>query len=396
MRNFSWIAPTRFVFGKGVESEIGAWAKAEGYKRALVVYGGGHVVRSGLLGTVTKSLEDAGIECVEMGGVRPNPEVTTVREGIRLAREKQVDFVVPVGGGSVIDCSKAVAIGARLDRDIWDVFAPEVHEEFTDVLPLAVVLTIPAAGSESSDSCVISNDELGLKSAITSDLIRARVAFMDPELTMSLPAWQTFAGVTDMCAHIMERFFSCSEDVISTDSIALALLRSVRAEALKLLRDPKDYDARANIMWLGTLAHNGLAGNGREEDWGSHGLEHELSAVDAKVTHGAGLAVIFPAWMRYVCGERPERFVQFGREVFGLIPTGDALEDARNAIDSLQEFFVSLGMPRYLDEFGFTRADIDKFLVGLRENQSETFGSFKRLTMDDARAIYESAFKPEA
>lgn len=396
MRNFSWIAPTRFVFGKGVESEIGAWAKAEGYKRALVVYGGGHVVRSGLLGTVTKSLEDAGIECVEMGGVRPNPEVTTVREGIRLAREKQVDFVVPVGGGSVIDCSKAVAIGARLDRDIWDVFAPEVHAEFTDVLPLAVVLTIPAAGSESSDSCVISNDELGLKSAITSDLIRARVAFMDPELTMSLPAWQTFAGVTDMCAHIMERFFSCSEDVISTDSIALALLRSVRAEALKLLRDPKDYDARANIMWLGTLAHNGLVGNGREEDWGSHGLEHELSAVDAKVTHGAGLAVIFPAWMRYVCGERPERFVRFGREVFGLIPTGDALEDARNAIDSLQEFFVSLGMPRYLDEFGFTRADIDKFLVGLRENQSETFGSFKRLTMDDARAIYESAFKPEA
>lgn len=396
MRNFSWIAPTRFVFCKGVESEIGAWAKAEGYKRALVVYGGGHVVRSGLLGTVTKSLEDAGIECVEMGGVRPNPEVTTVREGIRLAREKQVDFVVPVGGGSVIDCSKAVAIGARLDRDIWDVFAPEVHEEFTDVLPLAVVLTIPAAGSESSDSCVISNDELGLKSAITSDLIRARVAFMDPELTMSLPAWQTFAGVTDMCAHIMERFFSCSEDVISTDSIALALLRSVRAEALKLLRDPKDYDARANIMWLGTLAHNGLAGNGREEDWGSHGLEHELSAVDAKVTHGAGLAVIFPAWMRYVCGERPERFVQFGREVFGLIPTGDALEDARNAIDSLQEFFVSLGMPRYLDEFGFTHADIDKFLVGLRENQGETFGSFKRLTMDDARAIYESAFKPEA
>lgn len=396
MRNFSWIAPTRFVFGKGVESEIGAWAKAEGYKRALVVYGGGHVVRSGLLGTVTKSLEDAGIECVEMGGVRPNPEVTTVREGIRLAREKQVDFVVPVGGGSVIDCSKAVAIGARLDRDIWDVFAPEVHAEFTDVLPLAVVLTIPAAGSESSDSCVISNDELGLKSAITSDLIRARVAFMDPELTMSLPAWQTFAGVTDMCAHIMERFFSCSEDVISTDSIALALLRSVRAEALKLLRDPKDYDARANIMWLGTLAHNGLAGNGREEDWGSHGLEHELSAVDAKVTHGAGLAVIFPAWMRYVCGERPERFVQFGREVFGLIPTGDALEDARNAIDSLQEFFVSLGMPRYLDEFGFTHTDIDKFLVGLRENQGETFGSFKRLTMDDARAIYESAFKPEA
>ena len=396
MRNFNWIVPTRFVFGKGVETQIGAWAKAEGHTRALVVYGGGHVVRSGLLAAVTGSLEAAGVACVELGGVRPNPEVATVREGIALAREQKVDLVVPVGGGSVIDCSKAIAIGARLDRDIWDVFSPEVQAPFSDVLPLAVVLTIPAAGSESSDSCVISNDELGLKSAITSDLIRARVAFMDPELTMSLPAWQTFAGVTDMCAHIMERFFSASEDVVSTDSIALALLRSVRAEALKLLRDPNDYDARANVMWLGTLAHNGLAGNGREEDWASHGLEHELSAVDAKVTHGAGLAVIFPAWMRYVCAERPERFVQFGREVFGLVATGDALADAHNAIDALQEFFVSLGMPRYLDEFGFTRTDVDKFLVGLHENKGDAFGSFKSLTMDDARAIYESAFRPEA
>lgn len=216
MGNFNWIVPTRFVFGKGVESETGTWAKSECREHALVVFGGGHVVRSGLLAAVTSSLEAAGVEVTELGGVRPNPEVTTVHEGIKLAREKQVVLVVLVGGGSVIDCSQAIARGTRLDRDIWDVFSPESQAPFADVLPLAVVLTIPAAGSESSDSCVISNDDLGLKSAIASDLICARVAFIDPELTMSLPAWQTFVGVTDMCAHIMELFFSSSEDVIST------------------------------------------------------------------------------------------------------------------------------------------------------------------------------------
>lgn len=394
MRNFSWVVPTRFVFGHGVETELGSWAHSEGYAKALVVYGGGHVVKSGLLKALTDSLEAAGVAHVELGGVRPNPEVASVRKGVEIARDEGVDLIVPVGGGSVIDCSKAIAVGVGLSRDVWDVFDPATRTPFFDALPLAVVLTIPAAGSESSNSCVISNDELGLKSATSSDLIRPRVAFMDPELTKSLPAWQTFAGITDICAHIMERFFSSSEDVISTDSIALALLRSVRASALRLVREPMNYDARANVMWLGTLAHDGLAGVGREEDWATHGLEHELSAVRPEVTHGAGLAVLFPAWMRYVCGERPSRFVLFGREVFGISPTGDDLADAHTAIDVLQEFFSSLGMPRYLDEFGFVPGDVDSFLVGLRKNRSASFGSFKKLGIDDARAIYESAFNP--
>lgn len=303
-----------------------------------------------------------------------------------------VDLVVAVGGGSVIDCAKAVAVGARLDRDVWDVFDLQAHAAFDDVVPIAVVLTIPA-----SDSCVISNDELGLKSAISSDLIRPRAAFMDPELTMTLPVWRIFAGITDICAHIMERFFSRSEDVVSTDSIALALLRSVRSEALKLLRDPSDYDARANVMWLGTLAHSGLAGNGRNEDWGSHGLEHELSAVKPTVTHGAGLAVIFPV-SGCATSATPTRAgsSRSGARSSGWLPPETTSPTHTRLSIRFRSSLSRRGMPRSLDAFGFTSADVDSFLVGLRENKGARFGSFKTLDMNDARVIYESAFEPHA
>ncbi|MEE1274059.1 MAG: iron-containing alcohol dehydrogenase [Olegusella sp.] len=392
MRDFQWISPTEFVFGHAAEERIGAWASEHGFARALVVYGQGHVERSGLLARVLASLDASGIEHVEMGGVRPNPEVTSVRRGIELAREHGVDLIVPVGGDSTIDCSKAIAGGTLYDGDVWDFYQKPNPRAIKRAIPLAVVLTIPAAGSEGSNSSVISNDELGLKSGLHSDLVRPRVAFMDPELTLTLPAWQTFSGITDMCAHIMERFFSASEDVPVTDEIALGLLRSIRACALRLLRDPSDYDARANIMWASTLAHNGLAGRGREEDWASHALEHELSALHTDVTHGAGLAVMFPAWMRYVCDARPERFVRFGRELFGIVPTGDDLADAHAAIDRLQEFFVSMGMPRTLADLGFVPEDVEKMLPTLRQNKGEAFGSFKKLSIDDARQIYLSAF----
>lgn len=259
MRNFNWIVPTRFVVGKGVESETGTWANSEGREHAFVVSGGGHVVRSGLLAAVTSSLEAADVEVTELGGVRPNPEATTVHEGIKLAREKQVVLVVPVGGGLVIDCSKAIALGTRLDRDIWDVFSPEAQAPFADVLPLAVVLAIMAASSESSDSCVISNDELGLKSASASDLIRARVVFIDHELTMSLSAWQTFVGVTDMCAHIMERFFSSSEDVISTANPHVSRRSATPRRPIRTCaticsgRSPRSWDSR-RPSWEGSRA----------------------------------------------------------------------------------------------------------------------------------------------
>lgn len=392
MRDFQWISPTEFVFGRAAEERIGAWAADHGFERALVVYGKGSVERSGLLGRVLASLDAAGVGHVEMGGVRPNPEVTSVRTGIGIAREEGVDLVVPVGGGSTIDCCKAIASGALYDGDVWDFFQKPNPRPVERAIPLAVVLTIPAAGSEGSNSCVISNDELGLKSGLHSDLVRPKAAFMNPELTMTLPSWQTFAGITDMYAHILERFFSASEDVPVTDEVALALLRSIRTCALRLLRDPMDYEARANIMWASTLAHNGLAGRGREEDWASHGLEHELSALHTDVTHGAGLAVVFPAWMRFVCDARPERFVRFGREVFGIVPSGDALVDAHASIDRLQEFFVSLGMPRTLADLGFERDEVESLLPTLRQNKGDAFGSFKTLTIDDARQIYLMMF----
>jgi alcohol dehydrogenase YqhD (iron-dependent ADH family) len=219
---------------------------------------------------------------------------------------------------------------------------------------------------------------------------------MNPSLTLSLPAWQTFAGITDMCVHIFERLFSQTGDVPVSDGISFSLLRSIRSAALVLLHDPSNYDARSTIMWASTLAHDGLCGVGRDEDWASHGMEHELSAAKPAVTHGAGLAVIVPAWMRYVYRERPERFAQLGREVFGISATGSTKEDALAAIDAVQDFFCTIGMPRYLNEFGFTRDDVDGLLPTLRMNKGDSFGSFKKISIEDARSIYLSAFKPEA
>lgn len=393
MNDFAWTSPTQFVFGKAAEEKIGPWADSAGKRKALLVFGQGHVVRSGLLARVRESLEAAGVSCVEHGGVRPNPEIALVREGVAAAREAEADLVVAVGGGSAIDTAKAIACGALYDGDTWDFFRRPDPVQPTRALPIAVVLTIPAAGSEASNSCVIQNDELHAKCGIHGDLIRPRVAFMNPELTMSLPTWQTFSGVTDMCAHIFERFFSSTGDVPMTDNLALAALRTIRTEALHLVREPDSYDARATIMWASTLAHNGLFGVGRDEDWASHGLEHELSAAHPEITHGAGLAVMFPAWMRHVCHVNPARFVLLGREMFGLVPTGDDLADAMSAIDCVQEFFCALGMPRTLDEFGMDKSEVDGLVASIARNKGERFGSFMQLFGDDVRQIYLSAFR---
>jgi alcohol dehydrogenase YqhD (iron-dependent ADH family) len=332
---------------------------------------------------------------VELGGVRPNPEVGLVRKGVALAKDAGVDLVLPIGGGSVMDCSKAIALGSLYDGDVWDLYDKPNPVPAKVALPLAAVVTIPASGSESSDSSVISNDELGLKSSCKGDFIRPKAAFMDPELTLSLPAWQTAAGITDMFAHIMERFFSATGDTCVTDGISLSLMRSIRSAAMRVMADPSDYEARADIMWAGTLAHDGLCSCGRSQDWVSHGLEHELSAAKPSVTHGAGLAVMFPAWMRYCHEGNERRFIQMGREVFGLVTTGDDDADALAAIECLQGFFCSMGMPRYLDDFGFVPGDVDAMLPTLVANKGETFGSLRRLDADDAKAIYLSAFRPD-
>ncbi len=393
MNNFQFISPTEFIFGTDAELQAGSWIKEHGYKHVLIVCGQGHVVKSGLLKRIEDSLQNAKVEFVELEGVRPNPEITSVRMGVEIAKENKVDFILAIGGGSVIDCSKAIAVGALYEGDPWDIYARPNPVKRNTALPIGVVLTIPAAGSEASASSVLSNDELGLKTSHGGNHIRPKVAFMDPELTYSLPAYQTAAGIVDMCAHLFERFFSSTPSTTVTDGIALSLLKSIRTAAFTLMRDPHNYTARADIMWASTLAHNGIAGIGRDEDWTSHALEHEMSALRTDVTHGAGLAVIMPAWMRYVYSENPARFAELGREVFGLMPTGNIDQDALNAIDAVKEFFVSLGMPSCMEDFGFTPSDAPKLAEGLLKTRGETFGSFKTLTIKDAEQIYLSAFK---
>lgn len=410
MNDFAFSCPTRFVFGRGVCDRTGEELGAAGFSRVLVVYGQGSVVRTGTLDRVITSLDAAGIAHEELSGVRPNPEVGLVCEGVELARSFKADLVLGVGGGSVIDTAKAVAIGVPYEGDVWGLFVGAAKPVAEGKLPVACVLTIPAAGSESSASAVITNDELQLKRGLSSELHRPVLAIMDPELTLTLPPYQTAAGITDMIAHVMERFFSSVGPVSVTDNIACGIIRSLIEEAPRVLSDPNDYDARANVMWAGTLAHNDIAGLGRNASptgraggWESHALEHELSAHDARITHGAGLAVIFPAWMRYVWRESPERFLAFGRGVFGIEPVDpeqdgvdvtreEAIEDAVTAtIDALQDFFTSMGMPRTLTELGVSADQIPSFLPTLEKNKGSVFGDLKRLTLDDARAIYESA-----
>ena len=401
MNDFVFCSPTRFVFGRGYVDKIGEEAAHLGFKKALLVYGQGSVVRTGVLDRVKAALDEASVAYVERGGVRPNPEVTWVRETIEFVRANQIDSIIAVGGGSVVDGAKAVGFGTPYEGDVWDFFADKLPIE--ECLPIAVVLTIPAAGSEASSSCVISNDELSMKTGVNGDAFRPRLAIMDPEVTFTLPPYQTAAGITDMIAHICERLFTGVGDVPVSDEIGCGIIRALMDAAPCVLAQPDDYDARATIMWAGTLAHNDLVGCGRglsptarAGGWESHALEHELSAHNPKITHGAGLAVIMPAWMRYVWREDPGRFLLFAKEVFDVEPVDDsdeAIEDAVTySIDELQRFFESMGMPASLLDFGMEQSDIDDLLVTLEKNKGKVFGAFKKLTLDDARAIYLSAF----
>lgn len=389
MENFEFISPTHFVFGHEAEEKVGPLLKERGAQKVLLHFGSESARRSGLLDRVIASLDAQGIAHVELGGVRPNPEITLIREGIAICKEQEVDWVLAVGGGSVIDSAKIIAVGAQNEGDVWRFF--ETKEQTTDVLPIAAVLTIPAAGSEASKNAVISNDERGLKSGYANNNQRPKLAFMNPELTFSLPPYQTAAGLVDMYAHLLERFFCDAGSVPVTDNLCISLMKTIRSEAQRVLDNPTNYDARANIMWAGMLCHQGLAGLGRHEDWATHALEHEISALDTSITHGAGLSVLFPAWMRFVYREDSARFAFYGSEVFGLTPTGDVDSDALRAIECTQQFFVSLNMPSRLTELGISEDQIDGMLPTLKVNKGERFGSFKKLSINDAREIYRSA-----
>ena len=387
MNNFVFYSPTEFVFGKNTEVQVGALARKYGAQKVMIVYGGGSVVRSGLLDRVKQSLQEAGVAYCEMGGVQPNPIDGKVYEGIQLCRREQVDMMLPVGGGSVIDTAKAIAAGALYDGDFWDFFIGRAKVE--KALKVAVVLTIPAAGSEGSGNTVITKTETLQKLGLCApEHLRPVFSIMNPELTYTLPAYQTACGIADMMAHIMERYFTNTPDVEISDRLCEGTLTAIIKEAYRVKQQPDNYAARANIMWCGTVAHNGTCG--REEDWASHALEHEISAI-YDVAHGAGLAVIFPAWMAFMAEHNPAKIAQFAHRVFDIPKSEDLEEMALAGAARLKHFFRYMGLPVGFKELGIEHPDIDRMLVSLRRNKGELLGNYVKLTMTDCREIYRLA-----
>ena len=388
MNDFNYYTPTRYVFGRGVESQTGELTRWMGASRVLLVYGMGSVVRSGLLDRVKASLDAAGVEYLELGGVLPNPTDDRVYEGIEICRRENLIGVVAVGGGSAIDTAKAIACGVPYEGDFWDFYAGKKIVE--EALPVGVVLTIPAAGSEGSGNSVITKlDGLHKISLRTDSALRPKFAVMNPELTFTLPPYQTASGIADMMAHIFERYFTNTPETEVTDRVAEGVLKAIITEAPRVMAEPENYDARANIMWCGTLAHNGICGTGRQEDWVSHFMEHELSAVYG-VTHGAGLAVMTPAWMTFMATHNPSKGAQFARRVMDVVNDDDT-QAALEGIARLRAFYASLGLPITLAQLGIENPDFDLLVHKLHENKGEVIGGYYRLSAVETRQIYELA-----
>ena len=395
MTDFNFWSPTFFAFGRGKEAQTGELVRRFGGTKALLHFGGKSAVASGLIGRIETSLESAGIGFVQLGGVKPNPRSSLVDEGVRIEMAEGVDFVLAVGGGSVIDSSKAIAIGAANGGE-WRRFyvgrEVKVRPAIPAALPVGVVLTIAAAGSEGSPNSVINLEPENLKRAAGGDILRPKFAVMNPELTMTLPPFQTACGLADMFAHLCERYFSPTKDVALTDNLCEAVMRTVVEEGAKVMANGRDYQARANIMWAGTIAHNDICGAGRVQDWASHGIEHELSAL-YDCAHGAGLAVVMPAWMTYVHKADAARFARFARNVFG-IGAGDGDESAALAgIEAFRRWLKSLGLPLTFAELGAKAEDIP-LLVKTLNLRGNTLGGFVQLTETDVAAIYRLCVDP--
>lgn len=388
MDNFSYCTPTRYIFGRGAESQVAEQAAQAGMTNVLIVTGGGSAIRSGLVDRVRALLDSAGIGSTLLSGVQPNPLDDKVREGIELCRANAIDGLLGVGGGSAIDTAKAIAAGTLYDGDFWDFYAGKAV--ITKALPIGVVLTIPAAGSEGSGNSVITlRDGMHKISLRTDYWLRPKFALLDPELTFTLPAWQTASGIADMMAHIFERYFSTTPDCEVTDRVAEGVLKAIVTEATKVMAKPDDYQARANIMWAGTLAHNGICGTGRKEDWVSHFMEHEISAVYG-VTHGAGLAVIVPAWMTFMARHQPAKIAQLGRRVFGVLSADDGTA-ALEAVIALRAFFGSIGLPTTFAGLGIPEPDIPLLVAKLIENKGDEVGGYYRLRAPELTEIYTLA-----
>lgn len=391
MFHFNYYTPTRVVFGRNTEAELGALVKGQGCKKVLIHYGGSSAKRSSLLERVKTALASEGIAHVELGGVVPNPRLSLVYEGIALCKREGVDFILAVGGGSVIDSSKAIGYGTAEEGDVWDLY--DAKRAPKACLPIGVVLTIAAAGSEMSNSSVITKEEGSLKRGCNSDLCRPKFAVMDPELTMSLPDYQTACGCTDILMHTMERYFTSGGNMELTDSLAEALMRTVITNAKILRDDPGNYDARAEVMWAGSLSHNGLTGCGANGmDFATHKLEHELGGL-YDVAHGAGLAALWGSWARYVCGDCLPRFTRFAVNVMGVAPGGTPEALAQKGIEAMEELFRFLHMPTNLRELGLELSDRE--LCALARSCAVTVkgscGSAKVLHEADMLEIYRMA-----
>ncbi|MBD5164109.1 MAG: iron-containing alcohol dehydrogenase [Bacteroidales bacterium] len=387
MDNFTYYSPTLYEFGRGTEEKVGMLSFLMGASKVLIVYGKKYAKTNGLIGRIENSLSTMGIEYVELGGVEPNPTDKLVYEGIELARKKNVDGLIAVGGGSVIDTAKAIAAGVKYKGDFWDFYTGK--SAITEALPVGVVLTIPGSGSEASGNSVITKEETATKLSVRTDsILKPRFAIVNPEMTFTLTAYQTAVGVVDMMSHILERYFSTTPRVEVTDRLAEGLLLSLINEAPKALADPTDFHARANIEFAGTLAHNGLVGCGRREDWASHAMEHEISAMYPNIAHGAGLAVVIPAWMGFMAHHKPSKVAQLGRRVFGV----EARDDRAAAIDtvaSIRAFFSAvLRMPLTFKALGIDTPDIKEMVERLHTNKGETIGGYYKLTPDDTHEIY--------
>ena len=389
MLNFNYYSPTEFVFGRGAEERAGEMIRKRGGTKVLVHFGGGSAIRSGLMDRVTASLDAAGLPYITLGGVQPNPRSSLVYRGIELAHAEGVDFILAVGGGSVIDSSKAIALGVPYDGDFWDFFCGKAEPE--RALGVGVVLTLAAAGSEGSKSCVITQEDGGFKRGCGNELNRPKFALMNPEVTYTLPAYQTACGATDMMAHVLERYFTNEKGVDLTDRLCEAVLSAVIKAAPVAIAEPDNYEARAQLMWASTLAHNDSCGLGREGDWASHQIEHELSAR-YDVAHGAGLAVVFPAWMRYQLDHDPMRFAQLAVRVWGCDmdfehPEKTGLE----GIERYEQFLKSIGMPTRLGELHVDPADIPAMAEKCKRNNAGKLGFFRPLDTGDIAKILYSA-----
>ncbi len=388
MENFDFCSPTKIMFGRGVESRVGEEVKAYSNK-ILLHYGGGSIKKSGLYDRIVLSLKNAGVDFVELGGVQPNPRLSLVRAGIELCRKEKIGLILAVGGGSVIDSAKGIAIGIPYAGDVWDFYATKANPEKS--VPLGVVLTIPAAGSEASKSSVITNEDGWLKWGLNAEINRPRFALLNPELTYSLPPYQTACGAVDIMAHVMERYFTNVSHVDLTDRLCEGVLKTMIRNTPIALNDPRNYDARAEMMWASTLAHNDLLSTGRVGDWASHMIEQELSAI-YDVAHGAGLAVVFPAWMKFTFHRNLDKFVQFAVRVWDVEYDFDNPErTAREGIQRLEAFYRAIGMPTTLRELEIPDDRLEKMAAKSIKPWLTSVGGVSKFTREEVLEVLKLA-----